>query len=257
MRIWLPALLILTTGGAALAAPAGEQDSPPPFRAPREAPDFLFRRPIGSVGARGSWVFTRAGSDWYDFVTDQLTIGDGDFNAPAIGLDVGLSLSPRLDAVVGVDYSRRTVHSEDRRYVDTQRLPINQDTQLRGANISGSLKFALTERGREVGRLAWVPRTLVPYVGAGGGVYWFRLRQIGDFVDYADLSVFSDLFESSGWTPSAMVFGGVDVKVHRRAFLTLEARYLWAAGELGAQWVDFDPLDLAGLRLATGINVTF
>jgi hypothetical protein len=255
MRYLLTALLVLTTGTGAIAGP--EEQDRPPFQAPRSSPDFLFGRPNGSVGIRGSWVFARASSDWYDFVNNQLTIDDPKFNAPAIGADVAFSVSPRLDAVFSVDYSSRSQYSEYRSLVDNNRQPINQTTELRGVNLGGSLKFSLTPRGDEVGRLAWVPRGVVPYVGAGGGFYWYQLLQYGDFVDYVDYSVFNDAFDSSGWTPSVSVFGGTDVKLHRRVFLNFEARYLWAAGNLGPQWVGFEPIDLAGLRVATGINFVF
>jgi len=248
MRVWLPVILVLVLAGA---AHAGEQDPPPP---PRPAPDFLFGRPSGTLGLRASWWANRSGSDWYDFVTDQLTIDRKNFNGPGIGTDLGITISPRLDVMVGFDYSQSTTDSEYRRFVDNNRLPIEQSTLLRGANLSGGLKFALTERGREVGRLAWVPRKVVPYIGAGGGAMWFQVRQNGDFVDYVDLSVFTDVFESSGWTPTAHAFGGVDVRVLRRAYVTFDARYTWASGGLGPDWIDFDPIDLSGLRLSAGIN---
>jgi hypothetical protein len=86
---------------------------------------------------------------------------------------------------------------------------------------------------------------------------WFEVEQIGDFVDFVDLSVFSDVFRSSGWTPSAHVFGGVDVRVFRRLYATVDVRYLWAAGDLGLEWVNFDPIDLAGTRVSAGFNVVF
>lgn len=248
MRVWLPVILVLLMSGA---ANAGEQDPPPP---PRPAPDFLFGRPSGTLGLRVSWLSNRSGSDWYDFVTDQLTIDRKNFNGPGIGTDLGITISPRLDVMVGFDYSQSTTASEYRRFVDNNRLPIEQSTLLRGASISGGLKFALTERGREVGRLAWVPRKLVPYIGAGGGAMWFQVRQHGDFVDYVDLSVFTDVFESSGWAPTAHAFGGVDVRVLRRAYVTIDARYTWASGNLGPDWIDFDPIDLSGLRLSAGFN---
>jgi hypothetical protein len=255
MRFWLPVLLVLSTAGMAQASPADQdQSSPAP---PRPAPDFLFGRPDGSVGLRGSWIFGRAASDWYDFVTDQLTLKTGDFNAPAFGTDVNITVARRLDVVIAFDYTQSTSSSEYRRFVDNNRLPISQQTLVRDANISAGVKFALTERGREVGRLAWVPRRLVPYVGAGGGALWFQVRQSGDFVDFTDLSVFTDVFDSKGWTPSAHVFGGVDIRILRRAFLSLDGRYLWAAGDLGPDWIDFDPIDLSGLRLSVGINLVF
>lgn len=248
MRLWLPVVLVLAFSGA---AHADEQDPPPPQR---PAPDFLFGRPSGTLGLRVGWWASRSSSDWYDFVTDQLTLDRKNFNGPGIGTDLGITITPRLDVMVGFDYSQNTTPSEYRRFVDNNRLPIEQSTLLRGANISGGIKFALTERGREVGRLAWVPRKFVPYVGAGGGAMWFQVRQSGDFVDYVDLSVFTDVFESTGWTPTAHAFGGVDVRVLRRAYVTFDARYTWASGDLGPDWIDFDPIDLSGLRLSAGFN---
>ncbi len=241
-----------------LACPAQadeQRSSPPPVQ--RTEPDFLFGRPDGSVAVRGSWLFARAGSDWYDFVTDRLTLEDKDFNAPALAVDLGVAVAPRLDLVVGVDVSQTTTSSEYRDFVDNQRLPIEQQTRLREVNLSGSLRYALTSRGREVGRFAWVPRPVVPYVGAGAGVLWFDVRQSGDFVDFVDSSIFTDVFESRGWTPSAQVLGGVDVRVFRRLYLNVDVRYVWAAGDLGGTWIDFDPIDLTGTRVAAGINVMF
>ena len=50
---------------------------------------------------------------------------------------------------------------------------------------------------------------------------------------------------------------GVDVRVFRRLYATVDGRYLWAAGELGREWIDFGPIDLAGFRLSAGLNVVF
>jgi hypothetical protein len=69
--------------------------------------------------------------------------------------------------------------------------------------------------------------------------------------------VFSDYFSSSGFTPSLHAFGGTDLHLYRVLFLTFEAKYVWARGELGNDFIDFDPIDLGGFRLSTGINVLF
>src|SRR6188508_2336726 len=76
----------------AAALPASAQS---PIR--RSAPDFLFEKPHGAVTIRGSWLFSRGQSDWYDFVTDQLTLERQDFNAPGFGLDVSVPLTARLE----------------------------------------------------------------------------------------------------------------------------------------------------------------
>lgn len=251
MRRCLALLVLALLTPVTAAAQAGPDT--PPIRRP--APDFLFGRPDGSIAVRGTWRFARAGSDWYDFVTRHLTLEPDDFNAAGVGVDVGFVVTERLELRFGLDYSSASVASEYRDYVDNNRLPISQTTRLREVNLSGNAKLALTERGREVSRFAWVPRRAVPYVGAGGGFLWFDVNQTGDFVDFADLSIFTDVFGARGWTPSAQVFGGVDVRVLKRLYVTAEGRYLWAAGELGREWIDFDPIDLAGFRLSAGLNV--
>ena len=237
-----------------VAAPAAAQD---PRLPPRSSPDFLFAQPRASVTLRGSWLFARGDSDWYAFVTRHLTLDSADFNAPGIGLDIGVPLNRRMEAQFALDFSRRTKVSEYRDWVDNNRLPIEQSTTLRQVNLSGNIKFALADRGRQVGSFVWVPRRIVPYVGAGAGLLSYDLQQVGDFVDFVTLDVFSDVFLSSGWSPSATAFAGVDVRVLKHVAVTFDGRYLWADHELGLDWVGFEPIDLAGFRLSGGVNVTF
>jgi hypothetical protein len=247
--------------GLLFAADARAQDPRPPTSQPPAtdfgSPDFLFGRPRGSVGVRGNWLFARAKSDWYSFVTDQLTLGRKDFNAPGIATDVGLAVSRRADAVFGVEFNQAKTGSEYRDFVDNDRLPINQTTRLRTAVLSGSLKFALVERGIDVSRLAWVPKHIVPYVGAGGGALHYNLRQFGDFVDFRTSHIFASTLTSSGWAPTAHAFAGVDVRVLKRLYVTLDGRYQWSNATLGNDWVDFEPIDLSGFKLAAGASVIF
>ena len=56
--------------------------------------------------------------------------------------------------------------------------------------------------------------------------------------------------------PSGKTFGGVDVRVARRLFMTFDVRYRWAAADLNQQWINFDPIDLSGLGVSAGINIT-
>ena len=99
-------------------------------------------------------------------------------------------------------------------------------------NLSGSVKFAITPRGREISSRAWIPAAVTPYVGAGGGMLQYEFLQFGDFIDVdsANSEIFTDTFRSDGWTPSAHVFGGVDVRVYKRLYLSGEGRYLWSSG---------------------------
>lgn len=252
----LLAACLLALGSAAIPAHAQPAPDRPELRA-GGARDYLFGRPRGSLAIRGSWLFASAGSDLFDFVTDQLTLERGDFDTPALAVDLDVALTERLDVVVGFEASSSSTPSEYRDYVDNNRLPITQRTSLRQLGFTGSVKYALTPRGRSISRLAWIPNGVTPFVGAGGGATKYDFKQTGDFVDFQTLGVFSDLFQSEGWAPSAHVFGGVDLRVFRRVYATVDLRYVWASADLQADFVGFDPIDLSGFRCGAGFRFVF
>jgi hypothetical protein len=226
---------------------------------PRDAGtrDFFFGRPRGWVSIRGSWLKPAANGDLFRFVSDQLTIEKDDFETPAFITDVGFTVTPRVSVSGGVEFSRQTLSSEYRHFVDNRGAPINQRTALTQTNLSGSVRFALLDPGRSISRLAYVPRTITPYAGAGAGMFFYKFQQNGDFVDFATLRVFVDAFRSKGWTPSAHVFGGADLRIWRWLFLDVEGRYVWAHADLGADFVGFDGINLDGARFSTGARVVF
>ncbi len=255
------ALVLVLGAGPALAAPAHDQISSSTGteqqQEPKRSADFLFGPPRGSVGVRGHWTFASAGSDLFDFVTRQLTIDKSDFNSPGIAADFAVAITPRLDTQFGFEWNKSTQQSEYRDFVDNNFLPITQVTSLKTIQLMGGVRFALTPRGHDVSRFAWVPRRVVPYVGAGAGVVYYDFLQTGDFVDFQNLSVFADVFRSKGWAPGGHAFGGVDLQIYRGLYGTFEGRYTRAAGELGRDFIDFDPIDLSGFRVSAGINLLF
>jgi outer membrane protein W len=232
------------------AAGSVEKDSP-------DKADFLFGVPKASFAARGGWSVAGTNSEIFELVQDELTVETGDFNAPILILDLTYKMKPQIDAMFRFGYSRVSVDSESRDYVDQDDNPILQTTELKKIPLTGNVKFYLLSRGREISRFAYVPRSFAPYVGGGGGLLWYRFRQVGDFVDFEDLSIFSDAFTSDGWTPTLNVFGGIDIKLTPRLFLAVEASYYWAKSDMGADFVNFDPIDLAGLAMTVGLQIVF
>jgi hypothetical protein len=249
MRHCRPAVVLMFALLAMWPAGAGAQPSP----------DFLFGSPRGMIGFRSGWVFASANSDLFTFVQRHLTIEPEDFNAPAFGVDVEIAVTPRVSAIGGFDFARASKDSEYRDFVDNQRLPITQTTRLTETNLSGSVKLAMTPRGREISSRAFVPAAVTPYVGAGAGMLRYEFLQFGDFIDVdsASSDIFSDTFRSSGWTPSAHLFGGVDVRVYKRLYLSGEGRYLWSSGTPDRDFIDFDPIDLAGFKATVGVHYMF
>lgn len=242
------------------AAPANAQSSPPQssgsYQAPT-SPDFMLGRPRLSLGMRGEWLSPSAGSDIFDFVTEQLTLEKSSFNAPGFGMDMAFSLTDRIDVVTGFDVAESNSSSEYRDFIDNQSLPIQQTTSLQQATVFGSVKFALIPRGRSVSRFAWIPSTIVPYIGAGGGVINYDFTQNGDFVDFEDFHVFPESFQSSGWAPTVHVLGGADIQLYKRIFMSLEGRYQWADAALDTDFIDFEPIDLGGFRFGAGVRFMF
>jgi hypothetical protein len=224
---------------------------------PQRSADFLFSSPRGFIGVRGGVELPRTDSDIYGFFTDLLTLDKGDFNAALLGVDVGVAVIPRMDVQFGFELSEGGGSSEYRDYVDTDDLPIVQDTKLRVVPVTGSVRFYLTPRGRQVSRFAFVPAKVRAYAGGGIGFVWYELIQTGDFVDFTDLSIFTSTFRSSGWSFATQAFGGVEVGLGTRWFFSFEGKYLWSSSDLQGDFVRFEPIDLSGARISAGINFMF
>jgi hypothetical protein len=141
--------------------------------------------------------------------------------------------------------------------VGTDDLPIEQTTRFARTPVTLGVKGYLKERGRAVSRFAWVPRGWSPYLSAGGGLVIYEFTQEGEFVDYETLDIFRTTFESAGVAPAAYAGAGVEFTLGTRILATADARYLWARADMDRDFVDFDRIDLSGLRLALGLAVRF
>jgi hypothetical protein len=221
-------------------------------------PGFLFRDPHGSIRLETGYGLQLANSDIFDFYHDELTVSRKDFDAPYLGAEIAARVGQRWDVAVGVGFSRSSKASEFRDWVDNNENPIEQVTALRTVPVTLSAKYYLAERGRSVGRFAWVPNTVTPYVGAGVGVVSYRFEQTGDFVDFASLDIFYDQYVSTGQAALLRGLAGVSVSLGGQFELTGEARYQHAQGELGNRFDEFDDsLDLSGVQGVIGIAIRF
>ena len=225
--------------------------------APLPRLDFQFGEPRLSLGFRGGWAFNRTNGEIYDFLTDELTLSNSDFDAPAFTVDFSWRLISWLDVVFGVEYSGRYQKSEDRGFTELDGSAINQETRLTQVPLTFSLKFYPIGRGKQVGQYAWIRNTVVPYFGGGIGGTWYQLKQKGDFVDKSDPGnefIFNDVFISDDWTFSQHAFVGLDIKLTRSFGLVLEGRYYWADANLQGDYVRFNSIDLDGARAMIGFN---
>jgi hypothetical protein len=218
---------------------------------------FMFRRPVVTLAFRAGASVPAANDDLFNFITEQLTVDREDFTSVSWGGDVAIWLSSRADLVLGVSHARSSKRSEFRDLIGTDNLPIEQTTEFKRTPATVSLRFFPIDRGRSVGRYAWVPVNLLPYAGVGGGIMWYQLEQFGEFVDFETDAIFTDTIEDSGNTGMVQLFGGAEWWATTHVGLTVEGRYAWASAQLNDGFRDFDNINLRGFQLTLGLATRF
>ncbi|HKJ03396.1 MAG TPA: hypothetical protein VJ997_13105 [Longimicrobiales bacterium] len=253
MRRFRPALGHLAPGLALLALAA----APALVAAQSNRPDFLFKTPRASLGVHVGYDLALASSEVFDFAREQLTLSSRDFDAPTFGVDLGIRITPRLDLTVGFSRASTAKQSEMRGWVGTDDLPIEQTTDFVRMPLTVGVKGYLRDRGRSIGRFAWIPRSVSPYLGTSVGWVWYRFEQDGEFVDFDTYDIFQDHFTQNGRAPTVHVFGGAEWSLGPSFFLTTEGRYQWAKADMAGDFVGFDPMDLSGFQATAGLAVRF
>ena len=218
---------------------------------------FLFGAPTGTLTLRGGYTQPSANSDVFSFSDQHLTLGRGDYGGGYVSLETAYLLRDRLAVLWSVGYSKRSVGSEFRDWVDNNDRPIEQTTELRRIPIMMGLRYYLSPPGRSLGRLAWVPARVAPYLTAGVGTVWYKFMQTGDFVDYQTLDVFHSTLESNAWTLAGYGAAGLEYALNARVGLVGEARYDRAHAGMSSDFSGFDRIDLSGLSATVGLLVRF
>lgn len=235
--------------GAALAALAAL-----PVHAQGTGNGYLFGAPSGGLTVRAGWFIANASSGFFDEARKDLTLDKSSFSGPTLGADVAVRLTPQLDLTFDGAWIGSSAKSHYRDYVDNNNQEIEQTTTLRRVPLTANLKAYLVPRGRSVGSLAYIPAKVVPWVGVGGGLEWYKLEQSGDFINMSTGVVYNDRLESSTWGPAVQGMGGVDVTLTPRIALTGDARYLWSRASMNDSFDGYDKIDLSGVSIALGVT---
>lgn len=218
---------------------------------------YLFNEPRVTLKLETGYGFARASGDIYDFIIAEHTLDRRDFDSPYIGGELAIRLTSQFDLALAVGYQQTAKQSEFRDYVDEDFLPILQMTELEQVPLTASVRFFPLDRGRKVGRFAWVPRTVSPFVSGGVGLLQYSLQQFGDFVDYETEEIFTDNFRTDDSAFLGQAGAGVNISISQQILFSLEGRYRWSSGDLEGDFVGFDPIDLNGVQLIGGLAVRF
>lgn len=218
---------------------------------------FLFREPGVSVTVYGGVNQPGAGGDLFGYARREFTLDRAGFRSPTVGFDLAFVVGPRTELLFGLMPASSRVASEYREWVDGDDKPIEQTTAYQRAPLTASVRYYLVDRGRAIGSTAWIPATIVPFVGAGVGTVRYSFEQVGDFIDVATLAVRPDRLTSRGWAPVLQASGGVQYNLSRRLLFTGELRYLRGSADASTPNRDYIGyrLDLSGLTTLVGFTL--
>ena len=247
---------------------------PPEDAVAQGGPGFLFKEPVVSVGLRMGYAMPNEGSDRFAHTREQLTIENSDFASAYSGGELSVRVSSRVDIALGVGHTRSITPSEFRCCLDLDSLAIEQTTEFTTTPVTLSAKYYLTDRGRSIGRFAWVPAVVSPFVGGGVGLTFYRFDQTGAWIDFtaedgewldhtnlpddARLDIFDDRFDSDGSGKQFHLLAGLDFSINKNLYLTGEGRYLWADAGINERFFEgFEDVDLSGFQFTVGISARF
>lgn len=222
--------------------------------------DFMFQEPRATLNLNLGYGIPSVGSDLFQEVAETYTLEESDFNAPLLGVGLSFYLNDRMDLAFELAYSRSSSWSEYVDWVDSDDLPIEQETEFTRVPLTVSFKYFLMERGREIGNFSWIPTTWSPYLGVGGGRMYYEFEQTGDFIDFSDaaLPIYQDRIVSQGWAWAGHLFGGLQWTLSPQWIVSAEGRYTLAEADLDRPtFQGYEPIDLSGFQLALGFGVRF
>jgi opacity protein-like surface antigen len=233
---WIAPLLIIT-----LAAPASANQASRSSRG-HWGEEQALRIDLGLFEPRGE-------STYWDEKAIDFTGGPEDFEDVSVGIQYVRFLGPRLGLVVGGNFFEGGEDQEYLAFEDERGFSIRHRTELEISSLTLGLLFHLMRRDA----------TIVPYVGIGGGFYFWRLTEVGDFIDFSTprLDIFYDFFEDEDETLGYYYQAGLEVPMARNWSVYGEARWQRADDDLGGDFEGLGELDLSGRTIMAGISWSF
>jgi hypothetical protein len=183
-------------------------------------------------------------SEYWDDTFFDFTGSTSSFEDVVGGLDFIHPLGPRLGLIVSANGYSTSVRQAYRDFEDESGRDIRHETKFDIGSGTVGLIY----------RLAGERAVIQPYVGAGGGFYAWTLEEKGDFIDFNDLSIFSDRFVGDGTAFGTFLLLGLNVPVSDGVAIFAEGRWDSADDELNGDFDGLGTIDLGGRQLAAGIS---
>ncbi len=225
---------------------------------PLSGDGYLFHQPRATFTLRGGLSQLDASGDVFQHAMTNLTLDKGSFRAFNVSGDIGIRLAPRLSLLFTAGFARSATGSEMRFWIDNNDKPIQQTTEVVRSPLYAGLRFDLLKPGRTVGKLAYIPSRITPYISGGVGSMYYKFKQQGSFKDDTSLEVFDSVLESTGRSFAGYGAVGADFSLLPTLALTTEARYEHAQTRpAGYSFAGFNRLDLSGVTATIGLTFRY
>lgn len=199
---------------------------------------------FGSLRLRIGVFQPQADSMYWDDVFTDFTGSASSFEDVVFAIDYLWMTSRQSGFVLGASFYDGNTTQAYRDWVDSEGRAINHTTSLRLNDIYGAFVYRFGRTG------------VRPYVGAGGGLLWWRLREEGNFIDFSDpdLPIIFAAYQSDDTTWELLGLAGIEVPLTFTWRFLAEGRYRWAEDELGGDFAGFGEIDLSGFEVTVGFS---
>jgi opacity protein-like surface antigen len=237
-----------------------------------------------TVSFKLDYFMPSAKSDFWTTEFNQMSFTRSSFQNTSFGFSYEVFLTRELSLVLGLDTFSKNKGGYYRGYVAYQFSTGDYafpDTFQGDYTPGHSIGVTITPIQISL-KLAPLGRRMkvIPYIGAGGGIYLWSLRMVGDMIDFSTHDVFTDtegndiigypIYSIDAWEGGNGLgriafgfhaFGGVMVPVANRMTVDAEFKYNNARGTSSDDPYSgikgFKPFDLGGYQIALGITYWF
>ncbi len=206
---------------------------------------------------------------------DQMSFAKKDYQGSMIGIGYDYFVGKNINLCLALDFYNQ---SEVGYYNDWVVNTLEEGDfafpyeYYMGNDITHSFRVSSTPLQLSVKFLPLGRRVrLVPYLGGGGSLVFWRVRMFGDMVNFADPWVYTDtelgdvdiypveqvLGRENGISFGWHAFGGFQFPISERATVEAEVRYHSVKAKLEEWFAGFDDFDLGGLSLTAGLSFWF
>jgi len=193
--------------------------------------------------------FTPDGNEryWND-VENEFNGRASDLADASFGADWLYDFGPNVAFILSGDYFEGKSDMSYRDFTDAQGREIVHTTTLDVAPVTAGILV----------RVAPPDLPVQPYVGAGAGMYFWRLEETGDFIDFNNNNqIFTDSFRDSGSAFGYYGLVGIEVPISRNFSVFGQARWDKSSDDLSGDFAGLGKLDLSGRRVEGGLSWRF